>query len=111
MSNEYKVGHLCQKPTDTGIILNFCRFVTLEDKKLVIRGTVHRVFNATSNWLAFDQVLEKKQDTLDQKSIFTRMSYKSSEPDLRKDNNWQLRSIENNTKTSSISQTGSKDPQ
>ena len=27
----------------------------------MIQGTVHRVFNATSNWLAFDQALEKNK--------------------------------------------------
>ena len=29
--------------------------------KNVIKGTVHMVFNATSNWLAFDQTLEKNK--------------------------------------------------
>ena len=35
----------------------------------MIQGTVHRVFNATSNWLAFDQALEKN------KSCWTKNQY------------------------------------
>ena len=53
--------HWYQKPTDTGIIRNFRSCAPLQHKKTVIRGTVHRVFNATSNWLAFDQALEKNK--------------------------------------------------
>ena len=53
--------HWYQKPTDTGIILNFCSCAPLQHKKNVIQGAVHRVFNATSNWLAFDQALEKNK--------------------------------------------------
>ena len=29
--------------------------------KKVIQGAVHKIFNATSNWLAFDQALEKNK--------------------------------------------------
>ena len=87
MSNECKVGHLCQKSTDTGIILNFCRFVTLEDEKLAIRGTVHRVFNATSDWLAFDQALEKNKICLNKNKYSDGCHAKIV--NLRKDNNWQ----------------------
>ena len=53
--------HWYQKPTDTGIILNFRCCAPLKHKKNVIQGTVHRVFNATSNWFAFDQALEKNK--------------------------------------------------
>ena len=53
--------HWYQKSTDTGIILNFCSCAPLQHKKNVIQGAVHRVFNATSNWLAFDQALEKNK--------------------------------------------------
>ena len=53
--------HWYQKPTETGIIQNFCSCAQLQHKKNVIQGTVHRVFNATSNWLAFDQALEKNK--------------------------------------------------
>ena len=61
--------HWYQKPTDTGIILNFRSCAPLQHKKNVIQGTVHRVFNATSNWLAFDQALEKN------KSCWTKHQY------------------------------------
>ena len=61
--------HWYQKPTDTGIILNFRSCAPLQHKKNVIQGTVHRVFNATSNWLAFDQALEKN------KSCWTKNQY------------------------------------
>ena len=50
-----------QKPNDNGIILNFRSCAPLQHKKNVIQGTVHMVFNATSNWLAFDQALEKNK--------------------------------------------------
>ena len=53
--------HWYQKPTDTGIVLNFRSCALLQHKKNVIQGAVHRVFNATSNWLAFDQPLEKNK--------------------------------------------------
>ena len=39
--------HWYQKPTHVGIIL--------------IQGAVHRVFNATSNWLDYDQALENNK--------------------------------------------------
>ena len=53
--------HWYQKPTDTGIILNFRSCAPLQLKKNVIHGTVRRVFYAASIWLAFDQVLEKNK--------------------------------------------------
>ena len=53
--------HWYQKPTVTGIILKFRSCTFLQHKKNMIQGTVHRVFNATSNWLAFDQALEKNK--------------------------------------------------
>ena len=53
--------HWYQKPTDTGIILKFCCCAPLQHKKNGIHVTVHRVFNATSIWLAFDQALEEKK--------------------------------------------------
>ena len=61
--------HWNQKPTDTGRILKFRSCVPLQHKKNVIQGAVHRVFNATSNWLAFDQALEKN------KSCWTKNQY------------------------------------
>ena len=53
--------HWHHKPTDTGIILNFRSCAQVQHKQNVIQGTVHMVFNATSNWLAFDKALEKNK--------------------------------------------------
>ena len=53
--------HWYQKPTDTGIIPNFRSCAPLHHKKNAIQRTVQRVFNATSNWLPFDQALEKNK--------------------------------------------------
>ena len=50
--------HWYKKPTDTGQILNFCSCAPLQRKKNAIQGTVQRVFNATFNWLAFNQAFE-----------------------------------------------------
>ena len=58
-SKNFITCHWYQKPTDTRIILNFCSCAPLQHKKNVIQGAVHKVFNATSNWLAFDHALEK----------------------------------------------------
>ena len=49
-----------QKPTDTDTILNFRVCASLQYKRNVIEGTVHRVFRSTSTWENFDQALEKK---------------------------------------------------
>ena len=50
--------HWYQKSTDTGIILNFRSCAPLQHKKNVIQGTVHRIFNATSDWQSFDVALK-----------------------------------------------------
>ena len=49
-----------QKPTDTGTILIFRGCASLQYKRNVFEGTVHRVFRSTSTWENFDQALEKK---------------------------------------------------
>ena len=53
--------HWYQKSTVTGIILNFCSYSPLQHKKNVIQGKVHKVFNARSNCLVFEQALEKNK--------------------------------------------------
>ena len=50
-----------QKPTDTGLILLFRSLAPTIFKKNIIQGTVHRIFNATSNWQNFDDVLCRAQ--------------------------------------------------
>ena len=54
-----------QKPTDTGIILNFRGCAPLHYKRNVIEGTVHRIFRSTSTWEDFDQTLGKKSEAMD----------------------------------------------
>ena len=54
--------HWYQKSTDTGIILNFRSCALLQHKRNVIQGTVHRIFNATSDWQSFDVAFKKNQD-------------------------------------------------
>ena len=56
------ICHWCQKSTDTGIILNFRSCAPLQHKRNVIQGTVHRIFNATSDWQSFEVALKKNQD-------------------------------------------------
>ena len=48
-----------QKFTDTGIFPNFHSCAPLQPKKYVIHGTVHRIFNATSDWQYIAVVLKK----------------------------------------------------
>ena len=57
-----------RKPTDTGLTLFFRALAPMRYKKNTVRGTVHRVFNASSNWYAFTEsitevgsMLEKNQ--------------------------------------------------
>ena len=53
-----------QKSTDTGIILNLRSCFPLQHQRNVIPGTVHRIFNATSDWQSFDVALKKNQEIL-----------------------------------------------
>ena len=48
----------CQKPTDTGTILNIRSSATLQYKKDVSEGTDHRVFRSTSTWEGFDKAMK-----------------------------------------------------
>ena len=54
--------HCYQKSADTGIILNFRSCATLQHKKNVIQGTVHKIFNATSDWQSFDAAFKQNQE-------------------------------------------------
>ena len=58
-----------RKPTDTGLTLSFRALAPMRYKKNIEQGTVHRVFNASSNWHAFTEsitevgcMLEKNQN-------------------------------------------------
>ena len=57
-----------RKPTDTGLTLSFRALAPMRYKKNIVQETVHRVFNASSNWHAFTKsiaevgfMLEKNQ--------------------------------------------------
>ena len=58
-----------QKSIDTGIILNFRSCAPLQHKKTVTQGTVHKIFNANSDWQSFDADLKEKSRDLDRKSV------------------------------------------
>ena len=47
------------KPTDTGILLNFRATAPIKFKKNIIQGTVHRIFNATSDRSSFQTAIER----------------------------------------------------
>ena len=42
-------------------MLFFGSWATLQYKKNVVQGTVHRIFNATSDWQSYDVALRKNQ--------------------------------------------------
>ena len=51
-----------QKPSDTGTTLNCRSCAPLQHKKSIIQGTIHRLFRATRNWEAFNEVLTKNEE-------------------------------------------------
>ena len=53
--------HWFQNPIDTGLILNFCSCAPLQHRKYLIQRTFQEVYNALSDWLAFDRWLEKNK--------------------------------------------------
>ena len=57
-----------QKLTDSGLILSFRSLAPTIFKKNVIGGTVHRIFNATSNWQNFDDALCRAQKICEKNS-------------------------------------------
>ena len=46
-----------RKPSNTDTLLNYRSCAPISFKKNLIQGTVHRIFNATSTWPAFDEAL------------------------------------------------------
>ena len=50
-----------KKPTDTGVVLNFRSCASIQHKKNIVEGTVHRVFRSTSTWQNFDKALKKNE--------------------------------------------------
>ena len=47
--------------SDTGTILNYRSCATLQHKKSIIQGTIHRLFRATSIWEAFHEASTKNE--------------------------------------------------
>ena len=79
--------HWYQEPTYRRKILNFSSYAQLQHKKNVIQGTVHRVFNATSDLLAFDQALEENRTCWIKNQHPDKWSPKKCEPVFNKGNN------------------------
>ena len=48
-----------EKPTDTGVVLNFRSCARIQHKKNTVEGNVHRVFRSTSIWQNVDKALRK----------------------------------------------------
>ena len=53
------------KPTDTGLIMNFHAFAPKRYKRSVVGGFVHRIHRACSTWENFHQSLEKAKGILE----------------------------------------------
>ena len=60
-----------KKSTDTVIIFNFRSCSPLKHKKNVVQGTMHRMFNATSDGQSFDVALKKNQEIRTQNQYAT----------------------------------------
>ena len=58
-----------QKPSDTGIILNYRSCAPLQHKKSIIQGTKHHLFRSTSNWEWFHEALTKMKKKLGMQSV------------------------------------------
>ena len=52
-----------QKPTDTGLILQFRALAPVKYKKNIIEGTIYRIFNATSTWENFTEGIKRATET------------------------------------------------
>ena len=53
------------KPTDTGLIMNYHSLAPRKYKRSVIAGFVHRIFRACSSWEYFHTSLEKAKRVLE----------------------------------------------
>ena len=51
-----------QKPSETGVILNFRSCAPMRWKRNLIQGTINWIFNCTSDWKAFDEALQRCED-------------------------------------------------
>ena len=48
-----------QKPTDTGLVLHYRALAPTTYKRNITEGTIHRILNATTSWMSFDDGLQK----------------------------------------------------
>ena len=53
------------KPTLTGLTLNFHAMAPRRYKRSIVKGFLHRIYNACSNWDNFDVSLEKAKKILE----------------------------------------------
>lgn len=53
------------KPTDTGVILNFHAQAPNSYKRNLVQGFVHRIFNTCSSWDHFNESLDKAKKVLE----------------------------------------------
>ena len=62
-------GKLCStwynKPTDTGLIMNYHALAPKRYKRSVVSGFVYRIFNACSSWKLFNDSLRKAKQVLE----------------------------------------------
>ena len=63
-SNELK-STWYNKPTDTGLVMNFFALAPRSYKRSVVQGFVHRVFRACSSWSLFHESLEAAKTILE----------------------------------------------
>ena len=54
-----------QKPTDTGLVMNFHSLAPLRYKRTVVSGFVHRIFRSCSSWQNFHESLCKAKKILE----------------------------------------------
>ena len=52
-----------QKPTDTGLILQFRALAPVKYKKNIIEGTIYGILNATSTWENFTEGMKRAAET------------------------------------------------
>ena len=49
------------KPSDSGTNLNYRKSAPLQHNRSIVKGTIHRQFQATSNWEPFYEALTKNE--------------------------------------------------
>ena len=52
------------KPTDTGLYLSYYACAPVKYKRNIVEGTVHRIHHAMSDWVTFDNGIQKLKEDL-----------------------------------------------